>query len=161
MYKWNNERLKRRYERIIWDAKQNNPYSFTDEELKYPWLNSNIFKTKSARIWRMITLAFTLGQMAGVKRVDEGMTPISLEPLEIPKNRYEIISLFAVKNDKCKYGDIFNNHMEAAKKYPKNEIIAGFGIKNLKTGTLAENSADIYFTYKEATEDMDKLMKGM
>lgn len=78
MYKWNDSYLEKMYYRIKEWAKKDyqGKYNFTDEELEKPNLNSKIFRTKSPKIWRMLTLAFLLGQMSGIKRADEGKTPI-------------------------------------------------------------------------------------
>lgn len=61
MYRWNDDKLKRRYERIKEKAKED--YSLDENYFKTPTLESWKFKTKSARIWNMICLAYDLGRM--------------------------------------------------------------------------------------------------
>lgn len=77
MYRWNDERIKRHYERIMREAKDNR-YKFTDEELAYPYLNKLSHQTSSKRIMRMVTLAYYLGKLKGVKEIDEGKTPVDI-----------------------------------------------------------------------------------
>lgn len=73
---WNDERLKRAYERELYIAKLQD--GFTDEELESPYLDKLSHQTKSARIMRMIRLAYTLGELRAIAKIDEGKTPISL-----------------------------------------------------------------------------------
>jgi len=88
MHRWNDKYLEKMYGRIKeWALKDysktsGNHYDFTEEELAHPNLSSKNFNTKSPRIWRMITLAFILGQMSGIRRADEGKTPIVLSNIE-------------------------------------------------------------------------------
>lgn len=77
MYKWNDKQLKKHYERNLRYAKADR-YNFTDEELEKPYLDKLSHQTKSSRILRMISLAYTLGKLKGIKEIDEGKTPISL-----------------------------------------------------------------------------------
>jgi len=86
MHRWNDKYLEKMYNRVkAWALKDytgEKNYNFTEEELAHPNLSSKNFNTKSPRIWRMITLAFILGQMSGIRRADEGKTPIMLSGLE-------------------------------------------------------------------------------
>lgn len=75
-YKWNDERIKWHYERVLAEAKRNR-FDFTDDELGHPYLDKLSHQTKSFRIMRMITLAYYLGKLKGVKEIDEGKTPIT------------------------------------------------------------------------------------
>lgn len=77
MYRWNDEHLKKHYERTLRWAKEDRN-KFTDEELERPYLDRLSKQTKSRRIMRMIELAYTLGKLKGIKEVDEGKTPIVL-----------------------------------------------------------------------------------
>lgn len=77
IYQWNDEKIKRHYERVLKDAKRDR-YNFTDEELERPYLDKLSHQTKSSRIMRMVTLAYYLGKLKGVREVDEGKTPIVL-----------------------------------------------------------------------------------
>lgn len=77
MYKWNDEKLKRHYDRTLKQAKEDG-WKFTDEELETPYLNKLSKKTKSKRIMRMIVLAYYLGKLKGIQEVDEGKTTIVL-----------------------------------------------------------------------------------
>ncbi|MCE5220198.1 MAG: hypothetical protein LLF98_02725 [Clostridium sp.] len=77
MYNWNDEKLKRHYDRTLKHAKDDR-YEFTDEELEKPYLDKLSHQTKSNRIMRMITLAYYLGKLKGVREVDEGKTPVVL-----------------------------------------------------------------------------------
>lgn len=76
MYRWNDNKLKRHYDRILEDAKKR---KFTDEELASPYLDKLSHQTKSPRIMRMIELAYYLGKLKGVKEIDEGKTPVVLD----------------------------------------------------------------------------------
>ena len=78
--RWNDERLRKHYERIYRDAKSR---GFSDEELEKPYLDRLSHQTKSGRIMRMISLAYYLGKMKGVAEIDEGKTPICLRDMEI------------------------------------------------------------------------------
>lgn len=73
--RWNKEQLKRRYERILGEAKGK---GFTDEELESPYLDKLSHQTGSKRIMRMIELAYYLGELRSVRDVDEGYTPVTL-----------------------------------------------------------------------------------
>lgn len=77
MYIWNDERLQKHYERIKRYAK-NDHWKFTDEELESPYLDKLSHQTKSLRIMRMVTLAYHLGELRGIRSVDEGKTPVIL-----------------------------------------------------------------------------------
>lgn len=77
MYRWNDERIKKHYERTLRWAKDDR-WNFTDEELEKPYLNKLSKQTKSRRILRMISLAYTLGKLKGIQEVDEGKTPVVL-----------------------------------------------------------------------------------
>lgn len=74
MYKWNDEKIKRTFER----EKQYALKEFTEEELEVLYLNKLSKQTKSRRILRMISLAYTLGKLKGIQAVDEGKTPVTL-----------------------------------------------------------------------------------
>lgn len=78
MYNWNDEKIKRHYERVLKDVKRDR-YNFTDEELESPYLDKLSYQTKSSRIMRMITLAYHLGKLKGIREIDEGKTPIVLD----------------------------------------------------------------------------------
>lgn len=77
IYQWNDEKLKRHYNRTLEDAKRDR-YNFTDDELEYPYLDKLSHQTKSRRIMRMVTLAYYLGKLKGIREVDEGKTPVVL-----------------------------------------------------------------------------------
>ena len=77
MYNWNDERLTRHYNRILWSAKTDR-YNFTDKELEHPYLDKLSHQTKSSRIIRMVTLAYYLGKLKGIREIDEGKTPVVL-----------------------------------------------------------------------------------
>ena len=77
MYQWNDERIKRHYDRTLEYAKRDR-YNFTDEELEHPYLDKLSHQTKSSRIMRMVTLAYYLGKLKGIQEIDEGKTPIVL-----------------------------------------------------------------------------------
>jgi hypothetical protein len=76
MYKWNDEKLKKHYERTLRDSKES--YDFTDEELEKPYLDKLSKQTTSIRIMRMVILAYQLGKLKGIKEIDEGKTPVTL-----------------------------------------------------------------------------------
>ena len=77
MYNWNDEKLKRHYDRTLKHAKDDR-YNFTDDELSNPYLDKLSNQTRSSRIMRMITLAYYLGKLKGIQEVDEGKTPVVL-----------------------------------------------------------------------------------
>jgi hypothetical protein len=77
LYKWNDEKLKKHYDRTKGYAKEC-VYEFTDEELERPNLCKLSKQTNSKRIMKMITLAYYLGKLKGIQEVDEGKTPIVL-----------------------------------------------------------------------------------
>ena len=74
---WNDPRLQKRYIRELERAK-NDPYGFTNEELESHYLDKLSKQTRSSRIMRMITLAYTLGQLRAISEADDGLTPITL-----------------------------------------------------------------------------------
>ena len=75
MHRWNDDQIKRHYDRTLKHAKEDR-YSFTDEELSNSYLDKLSHQTKSSRIMRMITLAYYLGKLKGIQEIDEGKTPI-------------------------------------------------------------------------------------
>lgn len=77
MYNWNDKSIKSHYERELEHIKEDK-YNFTDEELECLYLDKLSHQTKSMRIMRMVTLAYHLGKLKGIKEVDEGKTPITL-----------------------------------------------------------------------------------
>jgi len=77
LHNWNDEKLKRHYDRTLKHAKEDR-YSFTEEELSNPYLDKLSHQTKSSRIMRMITLAYYLGKLKGIQEIDEGKTPVVL-----------------------------------------------------------------------------------
>ena len=76
-HRWNDENIKKHYTRTLEDAKRNR-YNFTDEELEHPYIDKLSHQTKSRRIMRMVTLAYHLGKLKGVREVDGGKTPVVL-----------------------------------------------------------------------------------
>lgn len=78
MYKWNDEKLQKHYNRSLNHALSDKYYKFTDEELASPYLDKLSHQTKSYRIMRMVTLAYHLGKLKGIKEIDEGKTPVTL-----------------------------------------------------------------------------------
>jgi hypothetical protein len=74
--RWNDPCLKNAYLILLETAKQD---GFTDEELESPYLDKLSHQTKSKRTMRMIRLAYTLGELRGVAKIDEGKTPIALQ----------------------------------------------------------------------------------
>ncbi|PTY93030.1 hypothetical protein [Heyndrickxia sporothermodurans] len=63
-----NERHEKLYNRLKDDAIKR---GFTPEEVSTPYLDKLSKQTKSGRIMKMISLAYHLGQMRGVKMCDE------------------------------------------------------------------------------------------
>jgi hypothetical protein len=65
--------LSERFQRLFdWQKKDAIRHGFTEEELSIIYLNNPAFKvTKSKRIWRLITLAYYLGQFNGIRYCDE------------------------------------------------------------------------------------------
>lgn len=73
--RWNLDRFKKHYIRVVEDAKRR---GFTDEELESPYLDKLSHKTKSHRIMRMIELAYYLGKLKGISEADDGFTTVTM-----------------------------------------------------------------------------------
>jgi len=78
MYKWNDNGLRKKYERIETEVLESKSYDATEETVETPTLESWKFKTKSVRIWSMIHLAYQLGRMRAIKDIDGGKTPVTM-----------------------------------------------------------------------------------
>jgi len=78
MNNWNDEKLKKHYDRTLRHALCDGFFKFTEEELEVPYLDKLSHQTKSYRILRMICLAYELGKLKGIKEIDEGKTPVTL-----------------------------------------------------------------------------------
>lgn len=79
-----NDRHEKLYNRLKNDAIKR---GFAHEELATPYLDRLSKQTKSPRIMKMISLAYHLGQMRGVKMCDELFhTKISLRGMEGKKS---------------------------------------------------------------------------
>jgi len=76
-YNWNDKKIKLHYDRTLKHAKDDR-YNFSDDELANPYLDKLSHQTKSSRIMRMVTLAYHLGKLKGIREVDEGKTPVVL-----------------------------------------------------------------------------------
>lgn len=74
MHVWNDEKIKRIFDREMCYAKE----EFTEIELKSLYLDELSKLTKSGRILHMIKLAYTLGKLKGIMIVDEMKTPVKL-----------------------------------------------------------------------------------
>lgn len=74
--RWNDERLRRKYERVKEDARND---GFTEDELSSHYLDKLSHQTKSGRIMRMVRLAYTLGWLRGIDNIDQGKTPVTLD----------------------------------------------------------------------------------
>lgn len=57
---------------------------YPDLNLDYPYIDHLCHQTQSPRIMSLIKQAYYLGMARGIKRVDEGMRPVRLDPVEIP-----------------------------------------------------------------------------
>lgn len=68
MYRWNDEKIRKQFIDEMKKATQ----IFTDEELERLDLSRLSHKTKSKRIYHMISLAYTLGKLKGIHFVDGG-----------------------------------------------------------------------------------------
>lgn len=55
---------------------------YPELDLNHPYLDNLSHQTKSTRIRNMLRQAYYLGMARGIKRVDEGMTPVVLDPIE-------------------------------------------------------------------------------
>lgn len=82
MRHWNDERIKRQYERIQKDAIEHD--GFSAEEVASHYLDKLGHQTKSPRIMRMIRLAYTLGWLRGIAYVDDGKTPVTISGMDAP-----------------------------------------------------------------------------
>lgn len=158
-YNWNDENLKKQFEREYSSTVEHPIYNFTEKELKNLYLSEDVFKTKSANIWRKLTLAFILGKLAGIKSIDEGLTPIKISPIEDIHSRFEIIYLYANydENLNC-YGDIYNDLKEAIKEHPNEKILVGYGIIDNLNKVISDDVEEWYDTYKDAENDRIKLI---
>jgi demethoxyubiquinone hydroxylase (CLK1/Coq7/Cat5 family) len=76
IYNWNDKNIQKHYERTLKWAKEHD--NFTTEELESLYLDKLYHQTKSHRIMRMISLAYTLGKLKGIQEIDEGKTPVTL-----------------------------------------------------------------------------------
>ncbi len=79
--------LTERFQRLFdWTKEKAICQDIAEEELSVINLSNPAFKvTKSRRIWRLITLAYYLGQLNGIRYCDEMLnTKISISPLEKP-----------------------------------------------------------------------------
>lgn len=56
---------------------------YPELDLNQPYLDKLCHQTKSPRIINLIRQAYYLGMARGIKRVDEGMTPVVLDPIEM------------------------------------------------------------------------------
>lgn len=77
---WNKPRFKRKYHRVLEDAKEH--YGFTDEELANPYLDKLSHQTKSPRISRMILLAYILGKLCAIQEIDSGYNEVTTSNTE-------------------------------------------------------------------------------
>lgn len=55
-------------------------------DLTYPYLDNICNQTQSKKALDLIRQAYYLGMARGIKRVDQGMTPVTLDPFETPTN---------------------------------------------------------------------------
>ena len=170
MYKWNDEKLEKVFNREKRYMLENKICNFTEDELSKTYLDSSVFKTKSSRIWRMITLGFCIGKLAGIKTVDEGKTPISLDPLESTsvislhsiskEDRYQIQILYAnYDEDSDCYGDIYTDVNECIKEHQNEKLMIGFGILDKLTGYLVDEVDEWFSIYEEAMSAREKLLQ--
>lgn len=71
-----NERTYRHVEKLAIDK------GFTREEIEEPYLSKLSHQTKSKRILRMISLAYYLGWLRGIRCVDNGYTEVTISTIE-------------------------------------------------------------------------------
>lgn len=76
--KWNSKHCEMAMKNLKNAAKQEYP----DLNLDYPYLDAICHETKSLKALKLMRQAYYLGMARGIKKVDEGMTPIELDPLE-------------------------------------------------------------------------------
>lgn len=157
-YTWNDNSLKKRYEKEKESILDNPIYNFSKEELEHPYLQDSVFKTKSPNIWRKIVLAFTLGKMNAIKSIDEGKTLITLDPMEDIETRFEIIPLYANYDEDIQtYGDIYTSIEDLKKEHPSEKLMLGFGIVDKLN--LISNIPDWFETYEDACKEKETLIK--
>lgn len=164
-YNWNNEKLKKKFDREYNSAIGHPVYNFTENEVKNLYLSEEVFKTKSPNIWRKLTLAFILGKLSGIKSVDEGLTPIKMDPLEDILARFEIIYLYANYDEDLKcYGDIYDKIEDVIKEHPNEKILVGYGIMDNLNRSLSDEVDEWINTYEEAKRErtnlINKFQKG-
>lgn len=124
MKSWNDNRLKRMYERIQNQAIER---GFDKTRLESPYLTKLSKETKSKRILHMIEEAYYLGMLKGISYVDEMKTPICLRDMEV--NPIEDIN-YSVLVDIKRKGNVLMLYFEdtAANKVFEKEIHLDFDV---------------------------------
>ena len=76
---WNSKHCKLAMKNLENSVKEEYP----ELDLNYPYIDTLCHQTNSPRIMSLIRQAYYLGMARGIKMVDDGMTPITLDPLEM------------------------------------------------------------------------------
>lgn len=121
--------------------------SLTEEDLCSHYLDGEIFKN-SQKYRKSELIAYERGVLKGIKMVDELLTPITLDPLEMPSIRFQIVILYAVDEQ-----HFSKNLNELQEKYPNKKIFVGFGVEDI----LLKKEPDKFFFYKEEAEIEKKI----
>lgn len=137
---WRDKKLEQIYNR----HKEQALYTFqklTKEDLSSNYLDGEVFENGLNR--RSELIAYERGILRGIKMVDELLTPITLDPLEMPDIRFQIIVLYAI--DKNTFS---KNLDELQKQHPNNKIFVGYGIEDI----LLNKEPEKFFFYREDAE---------
>ena len=65
---WNDPRYEKHYNRVMDEARKR---GFSEEDLASPYLDKPALRTKSPRITRMISLAYYLGRLRGIRELGQ------------------------------------------------------------------------------------------
>jgi hypothetical protein len=79
MKNWNSKHCEKAMKNLKYTAN----HEYPDLDLDYPYLDAICHETKSAKALKLMRQAYYLGMARGIKTVDEGMTQIALDPLEM------------------------------------------------------------------------------
>jgi len=89
---WNDNSLKRRYERVYGQAMADN---FTAADLENPYLDKITVERIKSQGLNMVRLAYYLGQLRAIASVDEGKTPVVLDSVQTPGSLGEKYTMLA------------------------------------------------------------------
>ncbi len=152
---WTNPKFERIYNREKEQAVSNkySMYNLTEEDLSSNYLDGELFRktTKNELI------AYERGILRGIKLVDNMLTPIRMDPLECPEIRFQIVVLYAVKNDEDYI--VSEDFNKIQKENPNKQIFVGWGIWDALMNKKADNTETIYFLKQDAEKVKKEILK--